>query len=43
VKKYGTTRHGTGRNIMKQLRFACWLYKAIDTQKEQVTTSPRQQ
>ena len=32
VEKYGTARHTTHDNIIRCLRFACWLDKAMNTQ-----------
>jgi hypothetical protein len=31
-KKYGTARQATDDNIVRRMRFACWITKATDTQ-----------
>jgi hypothetical protein len=31
VEKYGRTRHATDENIIRRMRFSCWVNKAIDT------------
>jgi hypothetical protein len=45
VEKYGTARQATGDNIIRRMRFACWITKATDTHSEYVvfTAFPRQQ
>jgi hypothetical protein len=45
VKKYGTTRQATGENIIRCMRIARWITKAIDTHSEYVIliSFPRQQ
>jgi hypothetical protein len=30
VKKYGTAGQATGDNIIRRMRFACWITKATD-------------
>jgi hypothetical protein len=36
VEKYGTARQATGDNIIRHMRFACWITKATDTHSEYV-------
>jgi hypothetical protein len=36
VEKYGTARQATDGNIIRRMRFACWITKAIDTHSEYV-------
>jgi hypothetical protein len=36
VKKYGTARQATDGNIIRRMRFACWITKATDTHSEYV-------
>jgi hypothetical protein len=36
VEKYGTVRQATNDNIIRRMRFACWITKATDTQSEYV-------
>jgi hypothetical protein len=36
VKKYGTARQATDDNIIRRMRFACWVTKATDTHSEYV-------
>jgi hypothetical protein len=44
VEKYGTARQGTDDNIIRRMRFACWIIEATDTHSEYVTHCfPRQQ
>jgi hypothetical protein len=45
VEKYGTARHATDDNIIRRMRFACWITKATDTHSDYVilTAFPRQQ
>jgi hypothetical protein len=45
VEKYGTARQATDDNIIRRMRFACWITKATDTHSEHVilTAFPRQQ
>jgi hypothetical protein len=31
VEKYGTARQATDDNIIRRMRFACWITKAADT------------
>ena len=31
LKKYGRARQGTDDNIIRRMRFACWITKATDT------------
>ena len=44
VEKYGRARHATYDNIIRRMRFACWITKATDTHSEYVIlmTFPRQ-
>jgi hypothetical protein len=44
-EKYGTARQATDDNIIRRMRFACWINKAIDTRSEHVIliAFPRQQ
>jgi hypothetical protein len=37
VEKYGTARQATDYNIIRRMRFACWITKATDTHSECVT------
>jgi hypothetical protein len=32
MEKYGTARQATDDNIIRRMRFACWITKATDTQ-----------
>jgi hypothetical protein len=34
VEKYGTARQATDDNIIRRMRFACWITKATDTHSE---------
>jgi hypothetical protein len=45
VEKYGRARQATGDNIIRRMRFACWITKATDTHSEYVIliAFPRQQ
>jgi hypothetical protein len=45
VEKYGTARQATDENIIRRMRFACWITKAADTSSEYVIliAFPRQQ
>jgi hypothetical protein len=45
VEKYGTARQATNNNIIRRMRFACWITKATDTHSEYVIliAFPRQQ
>jgi hypothetical protein len=45
MKKYGTARQATDDNIIRRMRFACWIPKATDTHSEYVMliAFPRQQ
>jgi hypothetical protein len=45
VEKYGTAGQATDDNIIRRMRFACWITKATDTYSEYVTliAFPRQQ
>jgi hypothetical protein len=36
VEKYGTARQATDDNIIRRMRFACWMTKATDTHSEYV-------
>ena len=36
VEKRGTAREATGDNIIRRMRFACWISKATDTGSEYV-------
>ena len=36
MEKYGTARQATDDNIIRRMRFACWLTKATDTHSEYV-------
>jgi hypothetical protein len=36
VEKYGTARQVTDDNIIRRMRFACWITKATDTHSEYV-------
>jgi hypothetical protein len=36
VEKYGTARQATDDNIIRRMRFACWITKATDTDSEYV-------
>jgi hypothetical protein len=44
-EKYGTAREATRDNIIRRMRFACWITKATDTHAEYVIliAFPRQQ
>jgi hypothetical protein len=45
VEKYGTARQDTDDNIIRRMRFACWVTKATDTHSEYLilVAFPRQQ
>ena len=45
TKKYGRAREATDDNIIRRMRFACWMTKATDTHSEYVvlTAFPLQQ
>jgi hypothetical protein len=45
VEKYGKTRHATDDNIIRRMRFACWITKATGTHSEYVIiiAFPREQ
>jgi hypothetical protein len=45
VEKYGTATQATDDNIIRRMRFACWITKATDTHSEYVIiiAFPRQQ
>jgi hypothetical protein len=45
VEKYGTARQATDGNIIRRMRFACWITKATNTHTEYVIliAFPRQQ
>jgi hypothetical protein len=45
VKKYGRARQATDDNIIRRMRFACWITKVTDTHPEYVIHGafPRQQ
>jgi hypothetical protein len=36
VEKYGRARQATDDNIIRRMRFACWITKATDTHSEYV-------
>jgi hypothetical protein len=36
VEKYGRGTQATGDNIIRRMRFACWITKATDTHSEYV-------
>jgi hypothetical protein len=36
VKKYGRERHGRQQNIIRRIRFACWIDRSKSTQSENV-------
>jgi len=36
VEKYGLARKATDDNIIRRMRFVCWITKAIDTNSEYV-------
>jgi hypothetical protein len=36
VEKYGRARQDTDDNIIRRMRFACWISKATDTHSENV-------
>ena len=36
MEKYGTARQATDNNIIRRMRFACWITKATDTRSEHV-------
>jgi hypothetical protein len=36
VEKYGTARQAADDNIIRRMRFACWITKATDTHAEYV-------
>jgi hypothetical protein len=37
VEKYSTARQATDDNLIRRMRFACWITKATDTHSECVT------
>jgi hypothetical protein len=45
VEKYGRAGQATGDNIIRRVRFACWITEATDTHSEYVilTAFPREQ
>jgi hypothetical protein len=44
VKKYGADRQATDDNIIRRMRFVCWITKATDTHEcVNLTASPLQQ
>jgi hypothetical protein len=45
VEKYGRARQATDDNVIRRMRFACWITKATDTHLEYVIliVFPRQQ
>jgi hypothetical protein len=45
VEKYGKAGQATDDNIIRRMRFACWITKATETHSEYVilTAFPRQQ
>jgi len=45
VEKYGTVRQATDDNMIRLMRFECWITKATDTQSEYaiIISMPRQQ
>ena len=36
VEKYGTARQATDDNIIRHMRFACWVTKATDTRSKRI-------
>ena len=44
MEEYDTARQGTDGNVIRHMRFACWINKAIDTYPECVilTAFPKQ-
>ena len=36
MEKYGRARQATHDNIIRRMRFACWITKAIDTHSEYI-------
>jgi hypothetical protein len=44
VEKYGRARQATDDNMIRRMRFACWITKATDTHSEYITLTafPRQ-
>jgi hypothetical protein len=36
VEKYGTAREPTDDNIIRHMRFACWVTKATDTRSKRI-------
>ena len=44
MEKHGAARQATGKNIIRCMRFACWITKTEDTHSRYVTpiTFPRQ-
>jgi hypothetical protein len=36
VEKFGTARHASDDNILRRMRFACWITKATDAHSEYV-------
>jgi hypothetical protein len=43
VEKYGTAGHATDDNIIRRMRFACWITNATDTHSEYLVYFARQQ
>jgi hypothetical protein len=45
MEKYGTARQATDGNIIRHMRFVCWITKATDTHSGYITliAFPRQQ
>jgi hypothetical protein len=45
MEEYGAARHATDDNIIRRMRFACWITKATEIHSEHVilTAFPRQQ
>jgi hypothetical protein len=45
MEKYGTARQATENNVIRRMRFACWITRAADTHSEHVILIyfPRQQ
>jgi hypothetical protein len=42
-KKYGRAGQATDDNIIRRMRFACWIPKSTDTKYVIIITFPRQQ
>jgi hypothetical protein len=40
VEKYGRARQATDDNIIRRMRFACWITKATDTHSQYVILIP---